>query len=114
VQHAVRPEHGGTEIRGRLDVSRAAQFSTGIWAAAGVSQQLTGYLGDDRPSSPRPPRLPTGSGEPAGSLVLAPPPRGTAQRRRLRDVGGELAFVGSHCRCGLVAITRVGVACAVR
>jgi hypothetical protein len=33
----------------RLDVSRAAQLSTGIWEAAGAAQQLTGYLGDDHP-----------------------------------------------------------------
>jgi hypothetical protein len=31
----------------RLDVSRAASWSTGIWEAAGAAQQLTGYLGED-------------------------------------------------------------------
>ncbi len=78
----------GTQVSVRLDISRAAQFSTGIWEAAGVSQQLNGHLGDDRSPSPRPPRLPTGSGEPASSLVTAPPPRCIAPGRRLRGVGG--------------------------
>ena len=32
----------------RLDVSRAAQLSTGIWEAAGAAQQLTGYPSDDQ------------------------------------------------------------------
>jgi hypothetical protein len=41
----------------RLDVSRAAQLSTGIWEAAGAAQQLTEYLDDDQP----PPPLSTGS-----------------------------------------------------
>jgi hypothetical protein len=48
---------GDARIAGRLDVSRAAQLSTGIWEAAGASQQLTGYLGDDHPPLP-----PHGSG----------------------------------------------------
>ncbi len=30
----------GTQIRVRLDISRTAQLSTGIWAAAGIAQQL--------------------------------------------------------------------------
>jgi putative transcriptional regulator len=41
----------------RLDVSRAAQLSTGIWEAAGAAQQLTKYLHDDQPPPPS-----TGSG----------------------------------------------------
>jgi len=48
---------GDSRITGWLDVSRAAQLSTGIWEAAGASQQLTGYLGDDHPALP-----PHGSG----------------------------------------------------
>jgi DNA-binding Xre family transcriptional regulator len=44
--------YGDSRITGWLDVSRAAQLSTGIWEAAGASQQLTGYLGDDRPPIP--------------------------------------------------------------
>ncbi|MGH3974237.1 MAG: helix-turn-helix domain-containing protein [Pseudonocardiaceae bacterium] len=48
---------GDSRITGWLDVSRAAQLSTGIWEAAGASQQLTGYLGDDHPPLP-----PHGSG----------------------------------------------------
>jgi len=52
----------------RLDVSRAAQLSTGIWEAAAVSQHLIVRLGDDW--SP-PPQLPTGSGKPASSLGTA-------------------------------------------
>ncbi len=74
----------GTQIGARLDISRAAQLSTGIWEAAGVSQQLTRRLGDDW--SP-PPQLPTGSGKPAGSLVTAPPPRHTAPGRQPRRIG---------------------------
>ncbi|MGH3975805.1 MAG: helix-turn-helix domain-containing protein, partial [Pseudonocardiaceae bacterium] len=37
---------GDSRITGWLDVCGAAQLSTGIWEAAGASQQLTGYLGD--------------------------------------------------------------------
>lgn len=58
----------------RLDVSRAAQLSAGIWEAVGISQRLVGGLGDEPPVRPRVPRLPTGSGKPAGSLGSAPPP----------------------------------------
>jgi hypothetical protein len=43
---------GDSRITGWLDVSRAAQLSRGIWEAAGASQQLTGYLGDDQALSP--------------------------------------------------------------
>jgi transcriptional regulator with XRE-family HTH domain len=80
----------GTQVGARLDISRAAQLSTGIWEAAGVSQQLTRRLGDGW--SP-PPQLPTGSGQPASSLVSAPPPRSTAPSRRPRDTGGGPASV---------------------
>ncbi len=48
---------GDSRITGWLGVSQAAQLSTGIWEAAGASQQLTGYLGDDHPPLP-----PHGSG----------------------------------------------------
>ncbi|MGH3867541.1 MAG: hypothetical protein ACRDQ4_15650 [Pseudonocardiaceae bacterium] len=75
----------GTQVGARLDISRAAQLSTGIWAAAGVSQQLTERLGEDW--SP-PPQLPTGSGQPTSSLVSALPPRRTAPGRRPRGTGG--------------------------
>ena len=38
----------------RLDISRAAQLSTGIWEAAGTAQQLiTGHLSDDPPPPPQ-------------------------------------------------------------
>ncbi len=43
---------GDSRTKVRLDVSRAAQLSTGIWEAAGAGQQLTGYLGDDQPLPP--------------------------------------------------------------
>ncbi len=43
---------GNSYTTGWLNVSRAAQLSTGIWEAAGASQQLTGYLGDDHPLPP--------------------------------------------------------------
>jgi transcriptional regulator with XRE-family HTH domain len=77
----------GTAGTVRLNISRAAQLSTGIWEAAGISQQLTERLGNNRPPSRRPPRLPTGSGEPTSNLVIAPPPRRTAPGRRPRGVG---------------------------
>ncbi|MGH3930431.1 MAG: helix-turn-helix domain-containing protein [Pseudonocardiaceae bacterium] len=44
----------------RFDVCRAAQLATGIWEAAGASQQLTRYLGDDQFP---PPQRPNGSGD---------------------------------------------------
>ncbi|MGH3683987.1 MAG: helix-turn-helix domain-containing protein [Pseudonocardiaceae bacterium] len=43
---------GDSRITGWLDVSRAAQLSTGIWEAAGAGRQLTGYLDDDHPPLP--------------------------------------------------------------
>ena len=49
---------GGARTRVWFDVARAVQLSTGIWEAAGVAQQLTGYLGDDQPPSPAPDRSP--------------------------------------------------------
>jgi hypothetical protein len=61
----------GTQVSVRLDISRAAQLSTGIWEAAGTSQKLTGYLDDDRPL---PPRFPTQSGKPTSSLMTANEP----------------------------------------
>jgi DNA-binding Xre family transcriptional regulator len=45
---------GDSQTTMRLDVSRAAQLSTGIWEAAGAAQQLTGYLDDDQPPPPQP------------------------------------------------------------
>ncbi len=38
-----------------FDVSLTAQLCTGIWEAAGVAQELTGHLGDDRPAPPHVP-----------------------------------------------------------
>jgi transcriptional regulator with XRE-family HTH domain len=75
----------GTQGRVRLNVSRAAQLSTGIWEAAGVSQQLTRHPADHR-SPPR--QLPTRSGEPASNLVAAPSPSRPTPGRRPRGVGG--------------------------
>ena len=70
----------------RLNISRAAQLSTGIWEAAGVSQQLTGCLGDDRLPAPRPPCLPTGSEDPPvawhSHSHRGVPPRGSSPGRR--------------------------------
>jgi hypothetical protein len=43
---------GDSQTTGWLDVSRAAQLSTGIWEAAGASQRFTRYLGDDQPYHP--------------------------------------------------------------
>jgi hypothetical protein len=45
---------GSSRTTVRLDVCRAAQLSTGIWEAAGASQQLIDYLGDDQPLPPQP------------------------------------------------------------
>ncbi|MGQ0777503.1 MAG: helix-turn-helix domain-containing protein [Pseudonocardiales bacterium] len=46
---------GDSQVMVRLDISRAAQISTGIWEAAGVAQQLTGHLGE---LPPQPPHVP--------------------------------------------------------
>jgi hypothetical protein len=46
---------GDSQTTGWLDVSRAAQLSTGIWEAAGASQRFTRYLGDDQPLPPHTP-----------------------------------------------------------
>ena len=73
----------GTQIGVRLNVSRAAQLSTGIWEAAGISQQLIERLGHDW----SPPPLPTGSGKPASSLGTTPPPRHTTPGQRPRRTG---------------------------
>jgi hypothetical protein len=78
----------GTQGAVRLDVSRAAQLSTGIWEAAGASQQLASYLNNDPPVRPRLPPLPARSGKPAGSLVSAPPPGPTTSRRPPSGIGG--------------------------
>jgi transcriptional regulator with XRE-family HTH domain len=83
----------GSLVSVKLDVSRAAQLSTGIWEAAGTSQQLTSHLDTDRPARPRLPRLPTRSGTPAGSLVSAPPPGPTTPRRPSAGVGRGPAVV---------------------
>lgn len=40
---------GDCGITVRLDVSRAAQLSTGVWEAAGAAQQLTGSLDNGQP-----------------------------------------------------------------
>ncbi len=74
----------GTQGSVRLNISRAAQLSTGIWEAAGVSQKLTGRIGDDRP--PQPPCSPTGSGDSPVAWRSQPhrgvPPRGSSPGRR--------------------------------
>jgi transcriptional regulator with XRE-family HTH domain len=74
-----------TRVDVRLDISRAAQLSAGIWEAAGIAQQLTTRTGGNQLP---PPRRPTGSGQPASSLVSAPPPRRIAPRRRPLGTGG--------------------------
>jgi DNA-binding Xre family transcriptional regulator len=83
---------GDTRTTGWLDVSRAAQLCTGIWEAAGASQQLTGYLGDDQPLPPH------GSGDPpvAGRSHHhrdTPPQRSSPRlRRRLTPVNQAAAM----------------------
>ncbi|MGH3798561.1 MAG: helix-turn-helix domain-containing protein, partial [Pseudonocardiaceae bacterium] len=91
----------GTQGSVRLNISRAAQLSTGIWEAAGVSQQLTGRLDNDQPPPPQSPRLPTGS---EGSPVAwrsdphrGVPPRGSSLgRRRGPALVNEGAAVGAE------------------
>jgi Helix-turn-helix domain len=74
----------GTQGSVRLDISRAAQLSTGIWEAAGASQ-LQERLGDDRPP-PQPPCTPTGSGDSPVAWRSHPhrgvPPRSSSPGRR--------------------------------
>jgi transcriptional regulator with XRE-family HTH domain len=75
------------KISVRLDVSRAAQLSTGIWEAAGTSQRLTSGLGAERPG------LPGLSGTPAGSLVGTPLPGPATPRRGSAGIGRGPAVV---------------------
>jgi len=84
---------GGSQRIVVLDVTTAAQLSVGIWEAAGVAQQLNGRLGGDRPPPHRPPRQPTGSGQPASSLATTSSPRRTASGRQPRGGGEEPASV---------------------
>ncbi len=90
---------GDTQTTVRLDVCRAAQLCTGIWEAAGASQQLTAHLGDDQPLPP-PPR----SGAPP---VAGPahhhrdtPPRRSSPRlqRRLTPVNQAAATDADNTR----------------
>lgn len=66
---------GDSWTRVWFDVCRAAQFSTGIWEAAGAAQQLAGDFADHQPHHPRRPadrgtcrkpgaRTPTGTHQP--------------------------------------------------
>lgn len=83
---------GDSRITGWLDVCGAAQLSTGIWEAAGASQQLTGYLSEDHP-----PLLPHGSelrpvAEGAPLHRKTPlRPRSPMPRRRLKPVNPAAA-----------------------
>ncbi|MGH3868024.1 MAG: helix-turn-helix domain-containing protein [Pseudonocardiaceae bacterium] len=80
---------GDSRITGWLDVSRAAQLCTGIWEAAGASQQLTGYLGDDH--CPLPPH---GLGVRRSRLHENAPlrPSSPMPRRRLNPVNHAAAM----------------------
>jgi transcriptional regulator with XRE-family HTH domain len=78
----------GTQSTVRLDVSRAAQLSTGIWEAAGASQRLANGL-DEPPARPRAPRPPTRSGKPAANLANTPSPGLTALPRPPAGIGGR-------------------------
>lgn len=79
----------------RLDVSRAAQLSTGIWEAAGAAQLLTGYSGSDQ--LPVPQSLSPGSKVLPVARRLHPrrsaPPRdhSSGLRRRLTPVSQDAA-----------------------
>jgi DNA-binding XRE family transcriptional regulator len=86
---------GDSRITGWLDVSRAAQLSTGIWEAAGASQQLTGYLGDDHP-----PLSPHGSGIRRSHLHDNAPLRRSSPtpRRRLNPVNHAAAMDADDTR----------------
>lgn len=83
----------GTRGTVRLEVSRAAQLSTRIWEAAGISQRFIAHLDDDPPAGPRMPPRPARSGKPAGSLWSAPPPGPTAPRRSPVGMGRRPAVV---------------------
>ncbi|MBV9140057.1 MAG: helix-turn-helix transcriptional regulator [Pseudonocardiales bacterium] len=83
----------GTRGTVRLDVSRAAQLSTGMWEAAGLSQRFIAHLDDDPPAGLGVPLLPARSGKPAGNLVSAPPPGPTTPRRSPVGMGGGPAVV---------------------
>ncbi|MGH3868879.1 MAG: helix-turn-helix domain-containing protein [Pseudonocardiaceae bacterium] len=80
---------GDIRTTGWLDLSRAAQLCTGIWEAAGTSQQLTGYLGDDHPPLPA-----HGSGVRRSHLHENPPLRRSSpmSRRRLNPVNHAAAM----------------------
>ncbi len=87
---------GNFRTRVWLDISRAAQLSTGIWEAAGTAQRLTGYLGDDQLPPPQP--LPNGSG--VQPVARRPHPHDSAPsrcsspmpRRRLVPVSNGVAM----------------------
>lgn len=68
--------YGDSRTSARLDISRAAQLSTGIWEAASASQQLSWHAHGDQP-----PPLPAGS---ADEPVIQYPPayRDAAPRSR--------------------------------
>ncbi|MBV9141832.1 MAG: helix-turn-helix transcriptional regulator [Pseudonocardiales bacterium] len=83
----------GTRGTVRLDVSRAAQLSTGIWEAAGLSQRFIAHLDDDPPAGPGLPALPARSGKSAGSPLSAPPPGPTTPRRAPAGIGSGPAVV---------------------
>ncbi|MGH3838552.1 MAG: helix-turn-helix domain-containing protein, partial [Pseudonocardiaceae bacterium] len=91
-----------------LDVTTAAQLSTGIWEAAGLAQQLARRLGGDRPPPPRPPRQSTGSGEPGSRLRIAPSPRGTVARRRTWGSGEEPASVNGAAAVDAEDVRTIG------
>ncbi len=84
----------------RLDVSRAAQLSIGVWEAAGVSQQLTMRLSDSQPAPPQP----AGSGEPPVAWRSYPqqgvPPRVSSpvRRRGPASVNEGAAMDAEHAR----------------
>lgn len=86
---------GDSRTTVQLDVTRAAQLSTGIWEAAGASQQLTGYLGDDQPLLP-----PHGAGirPVAGSphhYRNTPPRRSSPRPRRRHNPRNQATVMGT-------------------
>ena len=70
---------GDSRTAVRFDVCRAAQLSTGIWEAAGASQQLTDYPDGDEPPPPVPGDLPVFG--PSHSPRNTPADNGSPMRR---------------------------------
>src|SRR5262249_18797597 len=94
---------GDSQATVQLDVSRAAQLSTGIWEAAGAAQRLSSYLGGGDPPAPAPPT--NGSGDLPSAWRTprdSPPPRvRSVQRRRRQSTVTNRAAIDASRTIGL-------------